>query len=560
MTYLQKKKLAFMGIVSRVKGFVRTVMGVLPLTLEGCVDEESIIDYKIYGQSVQDGEPTPDNPIEVESVGEKTNNLFDIDSISGLASFNSQLNGSYNILDGIIQSKFGMYGASTFFQCNVKTLAAGQYVLRFDVSYEGTVYYGLGFTDKTRIYAFTRNVSSSEWTTISYEFELTEDRDIFGIQLQGAGNAENFKDVKCYLKNIMLCKKSDDTGVYEPYGKYKIPITVSGGNLLSPYGWISGVFNGGFVPSEEYNYVVEEAINYVECTFKSTYRAIASNMIKVSEIQKIGFKVNKNNENAVAVVMQFYDIDGNRVAYKVMTDDYMTPDKEYIIYKKGDFFQSNSDKVNGYGIKSNFIYMRLFLISRQKISGLRIYDFYASKDGDANYEPYHEPITTNIYLDEPLRKVGDYADYIDFENGKVVRNIKAKDFTGDEKWSLQSINSYGIANFYYADAVRNKEMHILANRFPTQRTVIADTTTDGIFCVNAAIYVRLNSSIVSTVTDFENWLSENNTDVIYALKTPTEQPISLPTIPTFKGTSIVSADTKIQPSNAEIKYYSNVKE
>lgn len=31
----------------------------------------------------------------------------------------------------------------------------------------------------------------------------------------------------------------------------------------------------------------------------------------------------------------------------------------------------------------------------------------------------------------------------------------------------------------------------------------------------------------------------------------------LPPIPTFKGTSIISADTTIQPSNAEIEYYSN---
>jgi hypothetical protein len=70
MTYLQKKKLAFMSIVNQVKGFVRSVSGTLPLTLEDCVDEESIIDYKIYGQSMQDGEPTPNNPIEVKSVGE----------------------------------------------------------------------------------------------------------------------------------------------------------------------------------------------------------------------------------------------------------------------------------------------------------------------------------------------------------------------------------------------------------------------------------------------------------------------------------------------------------
>ena len=52
------------------------------------------------------------------------------------------------------------------------------------------------------------------------------------------------------------------------------------------------------------------------------------------------------------------------------------------------------------------------------------------------YEPYGKykiPITvsgengdettTNIYLDEPLRKIGEYADYVDFANQCVVRQV-----------------------------------------------------------------------------------------------------------------------------------------
>lgn len=70
MTYLQRKKLAFMSIANRIKGFVRTVSGALPLTLHDCADNNSIINYTIDGNSVQNGTPTPENPIEVESVGE----------------------------------------------------------------------------------------------------------------------------------------------------------------------------------------------------------------------------------------------------------------------------------------------------------------------------------------------------------------------------------------------------------------------------------------------------------------------------------------------------------
>ena len=50
--------------------------GVPPITLQKC-KEANLVDYKIYGNSVQDGTPTPDNPIEIQSVGDKTNNLFD---------------------------------------------------------------------------------------------------------------------------------------------------------------------------------------------------------------------------------------------------------------------------------------------------------------------------------------------------------------------------------------------------------------------------------------------------------------------------------------------------
>ena len=37
---------------------------------------------------------------------------------------------------------------------------------------------------------------------------------------------------------------------------------------------------------------------------------------------------------------------------------------------------------------------------------------------DGTYEPYQTPITTNIYLTEQIRKVGDEAEYIDFKAQK----------------------------------------------------------------------------------------------------------------------------------------------
>jgi hypothetical protein len=51
----------------------------------------------------------------------------------------------------------------------------------------------------------------------------------------------------------------------------------------------------------------------------------------------------------------------------------------------------------------------------------------------------------------------------------------------------------------------------------------------------------------------------NNTVLYYPLKTPTETDIVLPKLPTFKGTTIYSVDTKINPSNMNVTYYSSMK-
>jgi len=52
-----------------------------------------------------------------------------------------------------------------------------------------------------------------------------------------------------------------------------------------------------------------------------------------------------------------------------------------------------------------------------------------SGDTATEYEPYNAT-TYNIYLKEPLRKLGSTADYIDCTTGEVVRYIKVKDTTG----------------------------------------------------------------------------------------------------------------------------------
>ena len=237
MNYLQKKKLAFMSIVNRVKGFIRTITGALPLTLEGCVDEESIIDYTLYGQSVQNGTLTPEMPVEVESVGEydeiigkykipikvSGKNLFDVSSVKKLYDSNGKDISNFLIVeDEVLRNKYGAYAESNYIPCNVTTLSAGTYTLSCEVSGTGSGYIGM-FINKSNQRATFKTPNGVDWGEISYTFTLEEESTITGIQLQGFGNASNYLQLEIYFRNIQI-EESDTATDYEPYHE---PITTN---------------------------------------------------------------------------------------------------------------------------------------------------------------------------------------------------------------------------------------------------------------------------------------------------------------------------------------------
>lgn len=59
---------------------IKTLTGVPPFTFTA--DGEPLIDWSMSGQTVQAGTPTPQNPVTVEGVGERTGNLFNVTDYS----------------------------------------------------------------------------------------------------------------------------------------------------------------------------------------------------------------------------------------------------------------------------------------------------------------------------------------------------------------------------------------------------------------------------------------------------------------------------------------------
>lgn len=202
----------------------------------------------------------------------------------------------------------------------------------------------------------------------------------------------------------------------EHYGKYKIPITVRGKNLLPyPYIFTTKTINGvtftdngdgsitidGTATANAVFYLVGKQDNYTldKCGLKIGDRyTISKTLISGDSIANVYFTANYYN-----------------------TSDSM---------KQGALATSRNTATST--IQSDFKSWGIYLlVGKDKTVNNTTIKFQLEKGSSATeYEPYIPPVTTNIYLNEPLRKVGDYADYIDFKNQKVVRNVEVLDDTG----------------------------------------------------------------------------------------------------------------------------------
>ena len=156
------------------------------------------------------------------------------------------------------------------------------------------------------------------------------------------------------------------------------------------------------------------------------------------------------------------------------------------------------------------------------------------------YEPYREA-TTNIYLDEPLRKVGDYVDYIDYANGKVVRNIKQINLS-DLLWTKSE-------NAFYSNVIDDVADEINSTKIKSDKfTAQAKTTDNSIYINHKKVYVW-NSSY-SDISQFKTII--NNSKLYYISTNQTEESISLPQIKTVEGTNYITVNTSTSASNLKI--------
>ena len=145
----------------------------------------------------------------------------------------------------------------------------------------------------------------------------------------------------------------------------------------------------------------------------------------------------------------------------------------------------------------------------------------------------------DVYLDAPLRKVGRYEDYIDFEDKTVVRNTVLKTFEGTETWYRDKFRVYTAAG---SASINSLEICLMTDRFEAYSwEQLYTNSMNGNKYIGAAQqagYICITPATVVPAADewkaqLALWKSEGKPlTVVYAGNTVKEN-ISLPEIPTF---------------------------
>lgn len=196
-------------------------------------------DYKIYGNSEQNGTPSPEAPVEIVSVGDRTINLFDEGNFINML-IEAETAGSrkpiYETIDG--KEYFRLYGTNCSYKdANGELLTnlrysfkeKTQYTVSFDyvdvkktgtdgVTRVGILLY-IHYTDGS-VKDFLIN-SGSRPNKAHVSFTTQADKTVNYVRFSyGTGLAYT------YFANFQIAESSEEKE-YEPYG-YKVPIKVNG--------------------------------------------------------------------------------------------------------------------------------------------------------------------------------------------------------------------------------------------------------------------------------------------------------------------------------------------
>ena len=196
------------------------------------------------------------------------------------------------------------------------------------------------------------------------------------------------------------------------------------------------------------------------------------------------------------------------------------------------------------------------ILSNDTVDGTVKYMIIRASGEYNSYEPYHEPQTVNIELDEPLRKVNDAFDYVDFKQQKLYQKIYCKILNGNETWFA---DSSADSNAVFRTTLKIKEpyQNYTSTEYTAQKSYGNVLLNDKSFCIGSTAIVihdefyaaeTKERSLELFVAALKTKYLSNQPVKIYYSDAATEKSVLLPALPTIDGTNIITVDTETQPS------------
>lgn len=468
------------------KGFTRETSGTVPLTINGI--GKDLKDWSITGNTVQNGTPTPENPVEVQAVGDRTGNLFDYSTIRTGYRIIWATGADY--ADNTAMMSDYIKVKNTTYSCSNTAMI---------ICYDGNKNY-LGALNKSMV----------------VEKEVGTFYDMFTIN----DNECKFIKLLTYqgfvIGNKTMLNEGSTALPYEPYG-YKIPVVTRGKNLAGNYTVSSGYYyDDSGTPTSSDARFIRLAIN-VE---PNTIYTISSNL-KFYSIWEF------NNNTKIS-----RRVGGNSNKHTIKTT------------KECNSLRISMSNTSGEADTSAFEWIQL------------------EKGTTATpYEPYHEPITTPIYLPTPL-----YSGEVMRSDGS--RELKWKKLVLTGKENVVKNNNDSTNYLYYIPMSDNKKINGYCSHLIGRSG--APTSIIG-FNMNSAfavLYFNFGADIMeaqssgNTVKGFKEYLAAQYAagtpvTVWYQLAKPTTETFTAPQIPTLNGTTVIDVDTAVKPTEMYTKYKSS---
>lgn len=491
------------------------------IVLDGTIGK-SLKSWSITGNTVQDGTPSPNSPVEIQSVGERTKNLFDEKTIySGI----DESNGVYTANIDTFFSKRRFFSKSELNK--TYTFSAYLNVISLGSSNEMNPRVAARVGGKDINGNIVQSTSGRTLSKVTFAPTSTSDNIVINYGYSGT----------LAIDSPQLEIGSSATS-YEPYG-YKIPVVTRGKNLFDyktmAYGQ-SGVMllNSGELSSK---YPEWNITDYIPCS---------GNVFTINPI------------GGIYASICLYDSQKNFItglAYNTGGAEYSKP----ITIKS----ETNASYIRFSHYKAPVNHIAYTDLSKIQL-----------EEGPTAtiYQPYKEPITTPIYLDKPLQ-IGETL------NSDGTRDVKWDKvvLTGDEVWTKHGTltNWYSFINnslTYDVDNIVSFCSHFVLSNDPAN-------LNNGEYSLKPHSSVHDNAKrIVICTTNgddsldgFKAWLkSQYNTGtpvtVYYQIATPTTETIEVPNIPTFKNSPTIrgimtslSVDTTIKPSATNVSFRSTNK-